>query len=427
MSHHPRRTRGKCLALVLAGAGLNVLAGCSDSPTTTSDPDPEAAVHFQRLVVADAEQATVRVYGMADDQQLATFQLDAPASYVFSSGSGRFAGVQQRTADRVHFVDGGVWVHHDHGHRHSPSLLAFALNDGLPTHANVNGEWMTTFFDGSGRAAWVREGDLVQNQGQVAFELQTGGPHHSGSVTVLSQNSAYFGVAPLNPAGGLPSSVEVYSQQGQLLATVPDCPVMHGNAAAGNTAVFGCNNGFALILAGGSGVAASKVTPTGALAGLGLRNAWSANGSNVILGQFSALPGQPTQRVLATIEVGTGALHPLAALPAGVVDHFRVIEPVKRQIVLLGTDGALYIYAASTRQLERTVGSVVPPIPTSGAVTHQVSVVEDLAAVASPSTGEVVLVNLATGSVIRRVNVGGKPSRLAILGAQENGLYELED
>lgn len=102
------------------------------------------------------------------------------------------------------------------------------------------------------------------------------------------------------------------------------------------------------------------------------------------------------------------------------------MEPVKGQVVLLGTDGALYIYNGSTRQLERRVGNVVPAIPTSGATVHQVDVVEGLAAVASPSNGEVVLVSLDTGAIVRRINVGGTPSRVAILGVTEDGLYEVE-
>jgi hypothetical protein len=155
--------------------------------------------------------------------------------------------------------------------------------------------------------------------------------------------------------------------------------------------------------------------------GLALRNAYTGNGGSFILGQFAAFPGQPTQRVFATIDPATGAVHRLPALPAGVTDHWRAVEPVKGQIVLLGTNGTLYVFNGATRQLQHTVANVVPALPTSGAMAHQVAVAEDLAAVASPSTGEVVLVNLASGAVIRRVNVGGAPSRLAMLGAQRPG------
>jgi hypothetical protein len=162
------------------------------------------------------------------------------------------------------------------------------------------------------------------------------------------------------------------------------------------------------------------------MAGLGLRNAWAAKtGTGRILGQFSALPGQPTRRVLALIDPVSGAIDPLPALPAGVVDHWRAIEPVKGQVAMIGNDGTLYVYNAATRQLQHTVSNVTPAIAASGALTHQVDVVEDLAAVASPTTGEVVYVNLATGAIARRVNVGGAPSRLTFTGAKQNGTFRL--
>jgi len=424
---HSHRPAG-FLARLLALAVLLVVAACSDDPISPVPVDEtEPAINLQRLLVTDASQPVARLLALHNDSLLSTFNLSAPASYVFASSSGRFGGIQQRTADVVHFVDGGVWAHGDHAHRESPRLLDFQLNDGLPTHPNVNGDWISVFFDGSGSAKWIREQDLAAGNPSVRFEVPTGGPHHSGSATIMVGNTPYFVYAPLNPAGGLPTAVNVRNQQGELVAAVPDCPVMHGNSATTGAAVFGCNNGLVLVRSTGSGITAEKITPSGEMAGLGLRNAWSASGAAFILGQFAALPGQPTRRVLATIDRQSGALNPLPPLPAGVVDHSRAVEPVKGQIVLLGNDGSVYIYNGATRQLQRTVPGVVPALPASGALPHWVAVVEDLAVVASPSTGQVVLVNLQTGAVIRRVTVGGEPSRVAILGVRESGEYEVED
>lgn len=413
---------------VFAAGALAVLAACSDSPTAPLDPAEalEPAINVQRLLVADAEEPQARLLALQDDAVLDTYALSAPASYVYASTSGRFAGIQQRTADRVHFVDGGVWAHDDHAHREDPLLLPFQLNDGMPTHANVNGDWISVFFDGSGRAVWVNEQDMVAGSPSVAFEVATGGPHHSGSATIEVGGTPYFVYAPLNPAGGLPNAVHVRDGDGDLVADVPDCPVMHGNSATAGAAVFGCQDGMVLVRDSGSSVSAEKVTPSGEMEGLGLRNAWSASDASFILGQFSALPGQPTRRVLAIIDASSGALHPLPALPDGVVDHFRAVESVRSQVAILGTDGTLYIYDAETRTLDHAVSGVVPNIPASGATAHQVAVVENLAAVASPSTGQVVLVDMENGSIIRRIGVGGHPSRLAILGAKEAGMYEVE-
>jgi len=327
----------------------------------------------------------------------------------------------------VQFVDGGIWTHNGRAHVESPSLLGFELTDGWPTHANVNGDWISVFFDGSGNAAWLNEQDFFDGSPRVAFEVPTGGPHHSGSATLIVNGQPFFAVAPRHPEGEiLPTSVEVRDRDGNVVATVPDCPRMHGNSSAGDVAVFGCVDGLVLVRPSGSSVEALKVTPEGEMEGLGLRNAWSATGAPFIIGQFSSPPGQqPSRRVLALVDVSTGGLTPLPELPGGTIDHFRAVEPQQGQAVLLGRDGTLYIFNGSG-QLQRQVAGVVPTIPESGATTHQVSVVENLAAVASPSTGEVVLVNLASGQVDRRINVGGSPSRLAILGPRTDGLWEME-
>jgi hypothetical protein len=409
--------------LLLATAAL---AACSSDSAVAPEPTPSplSAANFQRLLVTDATQPTARLIALHDRSTVQTFTLTAPGSYVYATASGRFAAVHQRTGDRVNFYDAGVWTDGNRGYSRPASALGFTLTDGLPTHANVTGPWISIFMDGNGRAVWMNENDFVAGSPRVAFEVQTGGPHHSGSSTIVINGTPYFLVAPLNPAGGLPAAVEVRSQAGAVVASVPNCPAMHGNAAILNGAVFGCADGMVVVRQGVTGVTATKVTTEGAMAGLGLRNAWaSTSGTGRILGQFASLPGQPTRRVLAMIDPVTGAIDPLPAMPNGTVDHWRAIEPIKGQVAMIARDGALYVYSATTRQLQHRVSNVVPEIPASGAMTHQVDVVEDLAVVASPSTGEVVFVNLATGTISGRLSVGGSPSRLALTGAKRNGEF----
>jgi len=234
---------------------------------------------------------------------------------------------------------------------------------------------------------------------------------------------AYFAHSLPNAVGGT-NGAAVRNAAGQILSQSTACPSLHGNNSAGAGGVFGCSDGFLLVRASGTGATVEKITPSGDMAGLGLRNAYTTSGASFILGQFAAQPGQPAQRVLATINPTTGALGRLPALPAGVTDHWRAVEPINGQIVLLGTDGVLYIYDGSTRQLQRSVAGVVPALPTTGALTHQIAVAEDLAVVANPTQGQVVLVNLATGVVQKRITVPGQPSRIALLGVTDNGMYE---
>jgi hypothetical protein len=410
--------------LAAAAAALALLAACSDDPSGPGPDEVEDAARFRRLLVADATAPAARLLAVHADSTLATYALAGPASAVYATNGGRYAVVHQRTADRVQFLDGGVWTAEDAGHRRAPALLDFRLDDRLPTHENVNGDWVSVFFDGTGVARWVRESEMASGAPRVAFEAATGGAHHGGSFTAFSGSTPFFAHTLPNPAGGSPARVAVRNLAGATVAEA-DCPGMHGNGSISTGGVFGCNDGMVVVRAAGAGVTATHVTLAGDMAGLALRNAYTGRGGAFILGQFSALPGQPAQRVLATIDPATGALGRLPALPAGVTDHWRAVEPVRGQIVLLGTDGALYVYDGATRTLQHTVPGVVPAIAATGAQTHQVAVAEDLAAVASPTAGEVVLVSLRTGAVLRRIPVAGAPSRVAILGASRAGDYTL--
>jgi hypothetical protein len=417
----PRHAR---LAGLLTVAAITTLAACSDDPTGSRIADPEPAINFQRLLIADAEAPTARLIALHNDSTLQTFTLSEPASRVYRSGGGRFAAVQQIGAGRVQFVDGGVWAEERTAHRHGAGMLGFQLSDGRPSDENVMGDWISIFFDGSGMIRWLRESELRSSSPRVALEVNSGRPHHGISMTVVAGTTPYFAHSMPNPAGS-PTGVAVRNQQGQIVAEVPvgECPGTHGNSSIASGGVIGCNNGMVLVRPAGSGVTAQKVTLSGEMAGLALRNAFAGTGSSFILGQFAAFPGQPAQRVLATIDPATGVVSRLPALPAGVVDHWRAVEPARGQIVLLGTNGTVYVYSGSTRQLQHTVAGVVPPLPASGARPHQLAVVEDLAAVASPTTGEVVLIDLSRGTVIRRAAVGGSPSRIALLGTQRSGQF----
>jgi hypothetical protein len=402
-------------------AAAFTLSACGDSHGPAHQA-PEAAINFQRLVVADAEAPLARVINLHNDQVVQTFNLSEPTQRLYRSHSGRFVGINQRAAGRVNFLDTGVWAEGDDAHREAPSLLPFTLNDGIPSYENINGDLVSVFFDASGMVRWIRESDLRAGNPRVVFEANTGGAHHGGAFSINVGSQQFFAHSTPNPAGGSPSGVAVRNAQGQVVSQLTDCPGLHGNMSISNGGVFGCNNGMVLVRGSGSSAVAEKVTLSGDMAGLALRNAWALSGGSYILGQFAAFPGQPAQRVLATINPATGAINRLPALPTGVVDHWRVIEPGKERMVILGNDGTVFVFSPG-RQLMHTIPNVVPALPASGALTHQVSAVEDMAAVASPYTGEVVLLNLNSGGIIRRVNVGGRPSRLEIAGALRAGNY----
>jgi hypothetical protein len=415
-----RRALRVAPALIIA-----TLAACADENVAPPAVETISAIQAQRIAVADAGTATLRVLSAEDGTTIQNFSLGGgPASLVYTSGSsGRFVTVQQRTQNLVEVFDIGSWADGNVAYLQAPTKLSFSLNEALPTHENVNGHWKSIFFDGTGFARWIDERSKLAGNPQVAFSVNTGGPHHSGSSTLEVNGQPAFIYAPLNPAGGLPTSIVAVNASGTEIARVDNCPSMHGNGTVATAALWGCQDGAVLVRHNGTAYTATKLTPTGDLAGLGVRTVWGRGNLPWLVGRLSAPPGQPTQRVLATVNATTGEMNRLPT-PTGVNDHWVAVEPHDGLVVVLGVNGTLYVYNGTTRTLVHTVPSIVPALPASGAITHQVAVVEGMAAVASPYTNEVVLVDLTTGTVRRRLSVTGQPSRLAILGPSAAGTYQ---
>src|SRR5690606_8467377 len=202
----------------------------------------------------DAEAPSARLLALDDGAMLHTFDLSAPASAVYRTHSGRFGVIQQRAAGRVQFVDGGVWTDNGSGYEGTAGLLGFELTDGLPTHESVNGDWISIFFDGSGIARWMRETDKLAGTPRVAFETNSGSPHHGGSFALTVGSEPFFAHSTPNPAGGSPTGVVVKNQQGEVVSEVANCPSLHGNGSISTGGVFGCSDGFVVVRASGSTV-----------------------------------------------------------------------------------------------------------------------------------------------------------------------------
>lgn len=416
----------------LAACALAITAACSDGSPT--DPGDDAAVaaatELRRLLVADATQPSARVIGLADNATLVTMTLDAPATNVYATESGRFGAVHQRAANVVSFVDGGVWLQgggaQTTARRVAPRALGFQLTDRVPSYESVNGPWLTVFADGAGMVRLLDEREMATGTFRAVASVNTGGGHHGGAASLTTSAGTYLVHTMPNPAGGSPRTVAVTSRQGAEVARTDDCPGMHGQGATRSAAVLGCTLGAVLVRAGADGVPAiSRLVPVGALEGLGVRSVWARHDADFLVGRLSTPAGAATpRRVLVTIDPATGAMQPLP-IPENTVEHSLAVDPHTQRIVLLATTGTLYVIDGAARALRHTIAGVVPTLPASGALPHQVAVAEGMAYLASPTAGEVIVVNTTTGAVAGRIAVDGQPSRLAVLGVRADGQYRL--
>lgn len=413
---------------------VSALAACGEDAPGVTGPDAnlvDAATDLRRILIGDAVEATADVFDLKSASKIQSFTLAGPASLVYASPSGRYGVLQQRVQGRVTFVDGGIYTEGTGAaavaRKGAPTRLAYELRDSLPTHESVAGNWISIFFDGSGKAIWIDERDFYAGNYRTAVEINSGGPQHSASATLVTPVGDFFTLAPKDPAGNiLPQGVQSFNRSGQSLGRLDACPNMHGNAALEGAVIYGCQDGLVYVRLGAGNLPTKvKATLSGSLAGMGVRNAYTEYGARFIVGQVLTAPGvTPSQRILVTIDPLTGTIEPLP-MPAGVVDHRIAVDAYTNRALVLGTNGTLYIFNGLTRQLQHTLPGIVPALPTSGIRFHAIATADGVAFVASPYTGEIVEVNTGTGTVVRRINVGGAPSRLAILGVHKGGQVRL--
>ncbi|MER3443001.1 MAG: hypothetical protein C4342_01750 [Armatimonadota bacterium] len=351
--------------------------------------------HPGRLVVADAKDGSLKVLDLETAQVVGTFSTPGPANVYPVTGTPYVFAVH-REANRVSVVYSGLWLE-DHGD-HEDLLLekpyVFAtLNTGpKPTHYFNHGHHAAIFNDGDGTVAVFDTRKL----GVVADfkEYATGAPDHGAPVVMgdaLLSGSLNRGV------------VEVYTLAGRKVLEFPGCPRLHGEAVAGNTTAFGCDDGVLLLERRGNGFAARKLAePAGSPANARVGTLVAHQAHPFFIGNF----GQGLARLDARFTP-----YPLPANPV----RFA-FSADGRYLVVLTADGRLHVLEPADGKVLRSLG-VVGPVAAGGegAVRPSLAVGTEHAYVADPQKGVVLEVELANLQVRRSFEVGGTPLSLALV------------
>ncbi len=412
--------------------GALVLAGCSDdNPVAPPEPEVIPAAEARRLVVADAQDALLRVIDLgAEPASPTTLTLTGPASYLYASGSGRFAVAQQRSQDILHIVDGGVHVEGQEVHGHTPTVLS-SFAGAQPTHGNVNGDVISVFFDGSGMVHFWDEDEIEAGTTAPFLSLDTGGPYHGA--TVAKGDGTHVVTTWRDPSNILPSGVNVFTRGGQLVDSTRSCPNLHGNAGNREWVVMGCGDGLLTIrMSGGAPTFARLNLADGPQWGTG--TVWSAwDGQRFLLRNTDrslprGTPPTPDNRRLATFAPATGTMVNLA-LPGGDVDWTAGMSRDGRFALVLGRTGNLYVYDMATAALVTRMDGIVgtPESMPSGSAPY-LATAADRGYLSDPAGSVVVELNLgaSTPSILRRIPVEGVPGRIALVGPMDAGTYVVE-
>ena len=253
----------------------------------------------------DTATVQAQVFDLEDNSPIATIPLDALPSAVYASGDYRFAALIERDADKVGFVDGGLWqeAHEDHFDLFTalPVLSNFMLTGSRPTHFDTHEGQVAVFFDGdtgagSNAAIQVFDDEVIadaETSATVSFSVPMHGvakPRGEHLLATVRRDDAESTSTNLI----LPDQVGVYHLHDgdyELEQTLDvACPDLHGAAQNETYVVFGCGDGVLLAAEGNDDTySAQKMLNPDAIAdGARIGSLWGHEASGQFIGSASA-------------------------------------------------------------------------------------------------------------------------------------------
>lgn len=308
----------KHLLLLLTASTLTiVLSGCGDANTTITEkasiPSEDEHDHtgepggtaVGRLLIINTEDTEAEVYDLNDGSLLTAIPLDAQPSAVYATGGYRYAALVERTADKVGFIDAGLWqeAHDDHFDLFTtmPMLSKVSLTGSRPTHFLSHEGQVAVFLDGdmeTGANAGVQVfDDHIIEEAAMPLTVEFTMPQHGAAEPRGEHLLASIRRDDAESTSSnfiLPDQVGVFHLHDDAyeLEQVFDvaCPDLHGAEQNETHVVFGCSDGVLLITDNGDDTYSAQklLIPDDVEDGLRIGSLWGHHNSGQFIGQGSA-------------------------------------------------------------------------------------------------------------------------------------------
>lgn len=373
-----------------------------------ASPTPRIALAYDGgLVVLDA--GTLETVG---DLELDGFNRINPL------GDGRHVAVA--TAGGWAVLDAGTWgeAHGDHAHYFTaePALHDVIVPAEKPAHVVVHDGLTSLFDDDTGQVTVVETDEwtdmLEHGDVHAVREYTTEAPHHG---VAAAANDGTMLVTEGDDDGV--SSVKIVDANDDVIVSSDQCPGLHGETAftganGEHYMMTGCHDGVLVF----HGDHAHKIEHEDDFGRIG--NAFSLDGSDIVLGDYKTDP-----------EGGIGLTE--ATLIDVENDSITVIDPFDGadaqytwrglargddgEALVLGTDGALRVIDPTTGDAVHTVDIIDSwEVPEEWQSPHPaLMVLEGMAYVTEPATGEIHAVDYVAGEVWKSAEVGVEMNEIA--------------
>jgi hypothetical protein len=310
-----KRLNSKPLKIILAASAVLALSGCGDAKTTIieknsipvddDDHNHGPAETAGRLFVLNSNTLQAQIFDLTNNSSIASLPLGALPSAVYASGDYRFAALIERNANKVGFIDGGLWQepHDDHFDvfASTPTMTEFGLMGSRPTHYDPHEGDVAVFFDGDAGTG-INASVQVFNDAMIASAAAPATVNFDKPMHGVAKPRGEFLLTTIRRDDAeststnviLPDQVGVFRLQDdeyELVQTLNvACPDLHGAAQNETHVAFGCGDGVLLVKeeANASFSAQKLINPDTITNGARIGSIWGHEASGQFIGLASS-------------------------------------------------------------------------------------------------------------------------------------------
>lgn len=369
------------------------------------DHDTSEEHTFVRVLLSDEKTTELTLFDPHEDK-ISSFTAKFPKSSLYTTESGRFAGIVHRDNNFVETFDSGLELHGDHIDVDDvPKFGILATSALKPTHFKSKIGEILTFNDGDGTLSVGKEAD-VNKAGSTFKTINAGLLAHHGAMATFTNGTYAITVKDNSVTGTLPEKVKIIDNTGKTLFDAKIATKgIHGNASDGVYAVFGSSSGILVVESNGNQKLIDHPADFG--------TAWF--GSILETASAGKFIGYTAAKGAYLIDVVANTVKPIIANTT--IMQCKVSYDHKKLAVLLHS-GEFKLYDISSLQAVKEIKATVETA-TDATLKPQMAVTERFAYITSPTTGELVQVNLST-LAIKKTKVSSTPYMITVLGYENS-------
>ncbi|PAM91696.1 hypothetical protein B4N84_27165 [Flavobacterium sp. IR1] len=399
--------KNKYFKLIFLFALSTFVLSCSNDDNNEPETPEEELTEFKylRILLSDEKTTDITLVNPVD-ATTSSFKAKFAKSALYTTESGRYAGIIHRLDNTVETFDSGFESHGDHvdvdGIPQFGTLLGQSL---MPTHFKSKFGEILTFNDGDGTLSVAKESE-VNTPGAQFKVVNAGIAAHHGAMASFSNGTYAITEKDNSITGTLPEKVKIIDNSGKTLfdATLSTKGI-HGNASDGTYAVFGSASGVLVVESSGKQKLIALPEDFGA--------AWF--GSILETKTKGKFVGFTAAKGAYLIDVVNDTIKPILANTT--IMQCKVSYNQTKLGILLHS-GEFKLYNLTSLQLEKE-GKLIAETATDATIKPQIQLTEKYAYVTSPATGELLQVTLST-LAIRKIKVSTTPYMITILGFENS-------